>query len=103
MPASAPSRRALAHDLKLTSDLLQGAVRSGGSDIGDQVNEAIIPTLPSRAVQQLRLDHPFRHKPAHGPPEPFNRPRAFSVVVEHADNVAPGLVGSLAPTVGNHE
>jgi hypothetical protein len=43
VPTCAASRRALAHGLELSCNLLQRAIRRGSSDVRDQPNEAIIP------------------------------------------------------------
>lgn len=96
MPARAPSGCTLAHGFQLGGDLLQGAVRRGGRDVGNQSNEPIVTDQPPRAVQQLRLYNTLGHQPLDGSAQPLDSPGRGSVAVEYAHDVAPRLVGAHA-------
>jgi hypothetical protein len=50
--------------------------------------------VPSCPLQQARFEDPFVDQSANGPSKPLNRPRIGAVAIEHADYVAPRLVGS---------
>jgi hypothetical protein len=62
--------------------------------------QAVIRALPTRAVQQLRLDDPFPGQPVHGASEPLNGPGLGLVAVQHADDITPRLLGPHPPDRG---
>ena len=91
VPPRSTARRTLVHGLKLGGDLLQGTVRGGSGDAGDQPDQPVIAPLARRPVQQFRLDDALGHQSPNRAAQPLHRPGGGGNAVQDAHDVAPGL------------
>jgi hypothetical protein len=92
VPPCATARRPFVHRLKLHGDLLQRAIGRRGFDAGHQPDQSVVNGLWTRAAQQVRLDHAFRHQSPDGAAQSFNGPGRTIATVQDPHDVAPGLV-----------
>src|ERR1700733_5069000 len=97
VPPGATARRALAHGLELSGDLLQGALRRCGGDTRDEPDQPVVALLAGRAFQQGRLDDALRHQPPYGAAQPLNGPGGLGGAVQNAHDIAPRLSGTHPP------